>query len=74
MFVTDPAVRADLALKADLVDMEGFAVAWACVHAGVDVRVVKHVSDKADETTLDWAHVVDRSARDLGDWLARNVS
>lgn len=73
LFVTDTVVRAELAQRAHLVDMEAFAVAWASREAGVPARVVKHVSDNADETALDWASVVDRSARDLGDWLAANV-
>jgi adenosylhomocysteine nucleosidase len=73
LFVSDPAVRARLAAQADLVDMEGYAVAWACRQAGVPVRLVKHVSDQADEGSLDWPELVDRSARDLGRWLAENV-
>ena len=73
VFVTDTVVRAELAERAHLVDMEAFAVAWAAREAGVPTRVVKHVSDNADETALDWANVVDRSARDLGAWLAANV-
>ena len=51
----------------------GFAVAWAAREAGVPARIVKHVSDNADETALDWANVVDRSARDLAAWLSVNV-
>ncbi|NGN93227.1 nucleosidase [Nocardioides sp. KC13] len=73
MFVTDTVVRAELAQRAHLVDMEAFAVAWAAREAGVPARIVKHVSDNADETAFDWANVVDRSARDLADWLAANV-
>lgn len=70
LFVTDPVARDALAARADLVDMEGFAVAWACREAGVAVRLVKHVSDEADASALDWASVVDRSARALGAWVA----
>ncbi|MFD4328225.1 nucleosidase [Nocardioides sp. NPDC058538] len=73
LFVTDRVVRAELAQRAHLVDMEAFAVAWASREAGVPARVVKHVSDNADESALDWASVVDRSARDLGAWLTANV-
>jgi adenosylhomocysteine nucleosidase len=69
LFVTDPAVRERLAERAHLVDMEGYAVAYACRALGVDVRVVKHVSDNADETALDWPAMVDRSARALAEWL-----
>jgi adenosylhomocysteine nucleosidase len=35
VFVTDPAVRDALAERAHLVDMEGYAVAWAAREAGV---------------------------------------
>ena len=74
LFVTDPAVRETLAARADLVDMEGYAVAWACREAGVPVRLVKHVSDNADEGALDWVALVDRSARALGDWLETHLT
>ena len=70
LFVHDTTDRARLAELAHLVDMEGYAVAWACRQAGVPVRLVKHVSDNADETALDWNQVVDRSSRALGEWLA----
>ena len=68
-FVTEASLRAALAARAAIVDMEGFAVAWACREAGVACRVVKHVSDDADEGALDWPHRVDASARALGRWL-----
>lgn len=71
VFVSDPAVRADLARRAHLVDMEGYAVAFACRRLAVPVRLVKHVSDNADESALDWPAMVDRSARALGAWLAQ---
>lgn len=69
LFVTDSDVRDALAERADLVDMEGFAVARACAVAGVPIRLVKVVSDAADDTALDWPAVVDRCAQDLGAWL-----
>lgn len=70
VFVTDTGTRAALAQRAHLVDMEGFAVAWACEAAGVQWRMVKHVSDNADETALAWVDAVDASARVLGEWVA----
>lgn len=70
VFVTDPVVRERLATRAHLVDMEGYAVAFACARLGVPVRLVKHVSDNADESALDWPALVDRSAQALGRWLA----
>jgi adenosylhomocysteine nucleosidase len=70
VFVTDAAIRSRLAERADLVDMEGYAVAFACRRLGVPVRLVKHVSDRADDAAFDWPSVVDASARALGAWLA----
>lgn len=70
LFVTDPVVRSRLAERAHLVDMEGYAVAYACGRFAVPVRLVKHVSDNADESALDWPARVERSARELGAWLA----
>lgn len=72
-FITDPAVRDTLAQTAHMVDMEGFAIARACAQLGVPVRLVKHISDQADESAMDWPQLVDRSARILGDWLRDNI-
>lgn len=69
LFVTDPAVRDELATRADLVDMEGYAIAIACTELGVPVHLVKVVSDNADETAHDWSAAVDGCARELGAWL-----
>jgi adenosylhomocysteine nucleosidase len=33
------------------------------------VTLVKHASDNADESALDWMEVVAISARAIGDWL-----
>lgn len=71
-FVADQRTRAALATRAQLVDMEGFAVAWACREAGVPCRLVKHVSDQADEESVAWPTLVDRSARELGAWVAQH--
>ncbi|WP_028660922.1 nucleosidase [Nocardioides insulae] len=72
-FVHETTERIRLAEVAHLVDMEGYAVAWACEQAGVPARLVKHVSDSADETALDWNTAVDRSARDLADWVSAHL-
>jgi adenosylhomocysteine nucleosidase len=69
-FVADPVLRGRLAERAHLVDMEGYGVAYACRHFGVPVKLVKHVSDAADESALDWPALVDASAAALGEWLA----
>lgn len=73
VFVSDPTVRDRIARRAHLVDMEGYAVVWACREAGVPVRLVKHVSDHADAGALAWPELVDRSARVLGEWLRAHV-
>ena len=69
VFVTDPVVRARLGGRAHLVDMEGYAVAFAAAELGVPVTLVKHVSDNADESALEWVDVVALSALALGGWL-----
>ncbi|TCO51766.1 purine nucleosidase/adenosylhomocysteine nucleosidase [Kribbella antiqua] len=74
VFVTDPVVRARLAERAHLVDMEAYGVVYACREFGVPVRVIKHVSDSADETALDWPALVDASAKILGEWVTDYVS
>lgn len=73
VFVTDPSVRSTLARRADLVDMEGFALAWTARLFDVEAVLVKHVSDYADESAHDWPSAVAHSARELGAWLSQNV-
>lgn len=68
-FVADPAVRDALAAHSHLVDMEGFAIARACEALGVACLLVKHVSDDADESAMEWPERVDHSAQVLGLWL-----
>ncbi|NKZ72413.1 nucleosidase [Rhodococcus hoagii] len=69
-FVSDAAVRDALAARAD----------WSTWRARDRLRVrpdrcpcrlVKHVSDHADDSALDWPAQVDASARVLADWLVR---
>ena len=70
VFVSDADTRARLAQVADLVDMEGYAVARAAVHAGIPVTLVKEVSDNADETAgRSWRETVDDCAERLGAWV-----
>jgi adenosylhomocysteine nucleosidase len=64
-FVAGGAARERLLGRCELVDMEGFAVAYACRELGVPLRMVKHVSDAADESALAWKDLVDQSAREL---------
>ncbi|MGB3698851.1 MAG: nucleosidase [Gordonia sp. (in: high G+C Gram-positive bacteria)] len=68
-FVSDGRRRARLAERADLVDMEGAAIAQVCEAFGLPLRLVKVVSDNADDGAFDWPSAVDAAARDLGDWL-----
>ncbi|MGF7124135.1 nucleosidase [Rhodococcus sp. BE178] len=72
-FISDGEIRDALAARADLVDMEGFAVAFACAQVGARCRLVKHVSDQADDSAMDWPAQVDASARVLGEWLRETL-
>ncbi|WP_432558142.1 nucleosidase [Granulicoccus sp. GXG6511] len=64
-FVAGGAARQALVGRCDVVDMEGFAIAYACRELGVHLRVIKHISDSADEAALAWTELADRSARAL---------
>ncbi|MGW6915906.1 nucleosidase [Kitasatospora sp. NPDC054939] len=70
LFVSDPDARERLAERADLVDMEGYALAAVAGRAGVPIRLVKHVSDEAgagaDRT---WRESVDDCSRLLAAWV-----
>lgn len=68
-FVTDPDHRDRLAREADLVDMEGAALARVCAEFELPLQLVKVVSDNADEDAMDWPAAVDGAARLIGDWL-----
>jgi adenosylhomocysteine nucleosidase len=73
-FVSDPALRAVLAQRAQLVDMEGFAVAAACARAGVPCRMVKVVSDEASEDAArTWQERADATARQIAAVVAEHV-
>ena len=57
-FVTTPP---DLA--SDIVDMEGYAIAKACIRAGVPLTCWKFVTDLADENaTANWRENVEKGA------------
>ena len=73
-FVAGGPMREALAAQADLVDMEGYAVAAACVEAGVPARLVKLVSDDADEHALrSWVDTVSDHAHTLAAWVTTNL-
>lgn len=71
VFVSSAVDRERVGAVAHLADMEGYAVAAAARSAGVPVRLVKHVSDAADdEAARSWTDSVDDAARQLAAWLA----
>lgn len=70
VFVEDSVTRAQLAEVGDLVDMEGYAIAWVARRFGVPVELVKLVSDPADESAGKlWAAGVAECSRLLGSHL-----
>ncbi len=70
-FVAGGPARDAIARRCDIVDMEGYAIAYACRQFDVELVMVKHVSDAADESALEWKQLVDLSARALADEYAR---
>ena len=73
-FVSHPDLRAELATRAHLVDMEGFAVARACQVAGVPCRMVKVVSDTAsEEAARSWVDAADLTARQIAAAVAQHL-
>lgn len=74
LFVSDPVLRAKLATQADLVDMEGYAVARAARVAQVPVTIVKQVSDPADASAAKtWRQTLDECAEQLGAWTRETL-
>lgn len=72
-FIADPQHRSRLAVRADLVDMEGYAIAAAGRALGLAVAVIKHVSDQADAQAGEhWVDQVARCSAALGEWLSTN--
>jgi len=69
-FIADPAHRSRLGESADLVDMEGYAVASAARMLRIEVTLVKHVSDSASHgARRTWVESISESSRSLGEWL-----
>jgi adenosylhomocysteine nucleosidase len=74
LFISDEVKRRQLASYATLVDMEGYALAKAAQVAGVPLRIVKHVSDQADEGALRvWNEKVADCSRALASWASVNI-
>ncbi len=75
-FVAGGAFRVALALRAELVELEGYAVvvAGSCAAAGVPVRIVKLVSDDAGKNaSTTWADSVATHARALAAWAEQHL-
>lgn len=73
-FISGGEARARLAVAADLVDMEGYAVASVAQQFGLEVTLVKDVSDRAGENAgKAWKQSVDDCAQRLGAWVRREV-
>jgi adenosylhomocysteine nucleosidase len=74
LFVSDPVARERLAEQADLVDMEGYALAAVALRADVPVRLVKYVSDEAGEGAARvWRDTVDDCAKVLAQWVREHL-
>lgn len=67
--ILDPAERERLARHADVVDMEGYAVAAVAAAFGVDAWITKAVSDAADgDALVTWREAMARCAAVLAGW------
>lgn len=74
-FVADPQLREQLAVSAHVVDMEGYALARAANEAGIPIRMIKYISDSADDSaSRTWRETVDYCAERLGEWVKAHVS
>nr|WP_269330014.1 nucleosidase [Kineosporia babensis] len=74
-FVAGGPQRDALAEQAHLVDMEGYAVAAAAARLDLPVRLIKLVSDDADENSArTWPETVSECARVLADWVQRELA
>lgn len=74
VFVSGGEPRARLESRADLVDMEGYAVARVARNFGLPVTVVKDVSDSAgEEAGKSWTETLGSCAERLGAWVRNEV-
>lgn len=75
VFVESDALRDRLAADADLVDMEGYAVATVARWFGVPVQLIKMVSDDAGDSAADlWRGELPRMARELAAHTRRQLT
>ena len=70
-FVDDSTVVATVrGLGASLIDMESYAFAWVAQEYGVPQRIVRVVSDKAEDGATElWDEVVARCSVELWAWM-----
>ncbi|HEV2811487.1 MAG TPA: nucleosidase [Acidimicrobiales bacterium] len=73
-FLADPCKRVALAEHADLVDMEGFAIAHAAREFGVACEMFKIVTDSADDRAWSWSETVDVAAGEIGRLVSQLVA
>ncbi|MBT0773453.1 hypothetical protein KIH74_31190 [Kineosporia sp. J2-2] len=73
-FVAGGPQKERLAEQAHLVDMEGYAVAAVAQRLGLPVRLIKLVSDEADENSArTWPETVSECARVLAGWVSAEL-
>lgn len=74
VFIRGGSAREVLAAQADLVDMEGYAVAHVAREFGLEVLLVKEVSDAAGVGAgRAWKDSLGCCAERLGTWLRREI-
>lgn len=73
-FVQDPAETHVIeTLGGSMVDMETYVYIWVAQQYGVPIRVVKAVSDSAEEGAIfDWRTRVSECSADLWQWFQEN--
>lgn len=73
-FVQDPTEVAVIeSLNGSMVDMETYVYIWVAQQYGVPIRVVKAVSDSAEEGAIfDWRTRVTQCSAELWEWFTTN--
>lgn len=72
-FLADPRKPVALAEHADLVDMEGFAIAHTAREFGVTCEMFKIVTDSADDRAWSWSETVDIAAAEIGRLMSQMI-
>ncbi|HVL04141.1 MAG TPA: nucleosidase [Acidimicrobiales bacterium] len=72
-FLADSRQRVALAAHADLVDMEGFAIAHTAREFGVACEMFKIVTDFADGRAWSWSETVEVAAAEIGRLVSQMV-